>query len=652
MKNRTFVVKLTIPCVGLACAASPALAQVTDMEPPERVLVTASLLGAVRTDLLGSSATIIEPIDLQNRQIRIVSDALRDVPGVAVNRLGAVGQFTAVRLRGAEGNHTLTLIDGIKASDPFSGEFDYGTLIADDVARIEVLRGEQSALYGSDAIGGVIHYITPSGAEAPGLRVRAEGGSFGTTNTALRVAGVAGALDYALNGAFNHTDGTIDNAGGTRDLRSESLALSGKFTYAFTDNFRARAVARYNSLRADANEQDFAFPPGPTYGLELDGTGHFKTTSWYGLAALELDGLQGHWRNALSIQFADHERNAYGNNFLPPDVRAFGQKGGRTKASLVSALDFGTLELAHKLTGAVEWEEEVYQNTDPSGFADTSERSRATYSYIGQYNFTLNNRLALSAAGRFDQNYKFDDAFTYRVQGSYLFGNGLRFHAATGTGVKAPGVYELYGFIPPPGGFISNPDLKPEKSVGWEAGVELTFLGGTAIGDVTYFNSSLEDEIVVEYIGQFFEAHPVNATVDSPRDGVEASLSLRLAEQWRIDAAYTYLHSEENGLPEVRRPKSIASLNIAWRSIDDRFGTNLTVRYNGEQKDFQFTPFGSDRITLASYTLVNLGADYRINERWQVYGRLENLFDTEYEEVFSFLSPGRGVYAGLRATLQ
>ncbi len=101
----------------------------------------------------------------------------------------------------------------------------------------------------------------------------------------------------------------------------------------------------------------------------------------------------------MSIQFADHERNAFGNNFLPPDERAFGQKGGRTKASLVSSLDFGTLERAHKLTGAVEWEEELYQNTDPSGFADTSERSRATYSYIGQYNFTLNNRLALSAAG-------------------------------------------------------------------------------------------------------------------------------------------------------------------------------------------------------------------------------------------------------------
>ena len=652
MKTRILLLKFTIPFVGLASVAAPGWAQVTDSEPPERVLVTASLLGAVRTELLGSSATIIEPIDLQNRQVRVVSDALRDVPGVAVNRLGAVGQFTAVRLRGAEGNHTLVLIDGMKASDPFAGEFDFGTLMADEVARVEVLRGEQSALYGSDAIGGVVQYITLTGAEAPGIRARAEGGSFGTANTALRIAGVSGNLDYSFNGVFNHTDGTIDNLGGERKLRSETFGASGKLIYSFAPNFRVRAQTRYSILRSDSNDQDFNFPPAPTYGLEIDGNGHFKTTSWYSLAGLEYEGGEGHWRNSLTVQYADLERNAFGGPFTAPEDRSSGTKGGRTKATFVTSYDFGTMAVAHKLAGAVDWEEERYQNTDPTGFADTSKRSSHTYGYVGQYNLTLNNRFAISAAARYDNNYKFDDVFTYRVQASYLFDGGFRLHGATGTGVKAPGVYELYGFVPPPGGFIANPDLKPEKSEGYEAGLELTFLGGAAIADVTYFNSRLKDEIVIEYIGQFFDAHPINADVDSPRDGIEASLSLRLARQWRVDAAYTYLHSEENGLPEVRRPNNIASLNVAWRSINDMFGANLTVRYNGEQKDFQFTPIGSDRITLGSYTLVDLGADYKINDRWQVYGRVENLFDTDYQEVFSFLSPGRGVYAGLRATLQ
>jgi len=651
MGKRVVVTKIGILCAGLTSAAAPTWAQVDD-ELPERVLITASLLGAVRTDLLGSSATILDPIDLENRQTRVVADILRDVPGVAVNRLGPVGQFTAVRLRGAEGSHTLTMIDGMKVSDPFAGEFDFGTLIADEVARVEVLRGEQSALYGSDAIGGVVHYITLNGAEAPGIRARVEGGSFGTANTSLRVAGVAGSFDYAISGAFNHTDGTIDNVGGERELRSDSLALNGKFIYSLAPNVRVKVQARYNDLRADANEQDFNFPPGPTYGYEIDGNGHFKTTSWYGLGGVEFEGAEGHWRSALTVQFADHERNSFGGSFTPADVRATGHKGGRTKATFVSSFDFGTLEVGHKLTGAVDWEEETFQNTDPSGFADTSERSGTTYGYVAQYDLIFNSRLALSAAGRFDQNYKFDDSFTYRIQGSYRIDGGFRVHAATGTGVKAPAVYELYGYVPPPGGFINNPDLKPEKSEGWEAGVELTFLGGIAIADVTYFNSTLKDEIVIEYLPPNFDAHPYNSPMDSPRDGVEASLSFRIADQWRIDASYTYLHSEENGLPEVRRPENIASLNVAWRSMDDMFGANLTVRHNGEQKDFQFTPIGSNRITLDSYTLVNFGADYRINETWQVYGRVENLFDTEYQEVFSFLSPGRAFYAGVRAYLQ
>src|SRR5258708_28140898 len=169
--------------------------------PQEQALITASRIGGTRNDLLGSSATILEPIDLQLRQTTIVSDILRDVPGVAVSRAGPLGQFTQVRIRGAEANHTLVLIDGIKASDPFFGEFQVETLIAEDVAKIEVLRGEQSALYGSDAIGGVIHYITATGAEAPGMRGRIEAGSFGTVNGSLREARVVGALGYPKSGA-------------------------------------------------------------------------------------------------------------------------------------------------------------------------------------------------------------------------------------------------------------------------------------------------------------------------------------------------------------------------------------------------------------------------------------------------------------------
>jgi vitamin B12 transporter len=628
---------------------SPVTAVAQTDNAPENVVITASRLGGIRSDLLGSSATILQPIDLQERQVVIVSDVLRDVPGVAVSRAGPVGQFTQIRIRGAEANHTLVLIDGIKASDPFFGEFEFETLIADDVARIEVLRGEQSALYGSDAIGGVIQYITLTGAEAPGFRARAEGGSFGSANASARYAGVAGGLDYALSAAYSRTGGVPDNPSGIRDLGSDNLALAGKFAYAIADNFRLKAVARYSATNADVNEQDFNFPPGPTYGFEVDGNGSYKNHAFYGLLGAEFESFDGKWKNALSVQGVAAERNGYGNSGFPADTRSSGDKGERLRASYVSAFDFGSADFAQRLTGAIDWEREYYRNTDPTGFADTSERHNDNYGFVGDYDLVIHDRLALGAAARFDKNYRFEDAFTYRLQASYKLDFGLRPHAAAGTGIKAPTIYELYGYTPGPGSFIGNPKLKPERSEGWEVGLEQTLFDGMAKADVTYFNSTLKDEIFTIFVPPAFAASPQNATTNSLREGVEASVSAKLGDQWRLDVAYTYLHAVQNSQQEVRRAPNIASLNLAWRATEDRYGANLTVRYNGPQTDNNFTLSGPLRVKLPSFTLINFGADYRLNKTFQLYGRVENLLDTKYEEVYTIRGVGRAFYAGIRA---
>ena len=195
---------LLVAAISASAADASKPEDVTTADYRREVVVTATrdARGAF-ADTLGSSFTILSQEDLEKRQTRYVSDILRDVPGVAVSRLGFGGQ-TQVRMRGAEGNHTLVMIDGIEASDPFFGEFDFATLIADDVARVEVLRGQQSALYGSDAIGGVINYITLDGREAPGLRTRLEGGSFGTKEVSARFAGATETVDYALSGGYRY----------------------------------------------------------------------------------------------------------------------------------------------------------------------------------------------------------------------------------------------------------------------------------------------------------------------------------------------------------------------------------------------------------------------------------------------------------------
>ena len=640
-----------IVCTGLICVSFAARAQETP-DPTEHVVVTASRLGAIRSDLLGSSVTVLEPLDLELRQTTVISDVLRDVPGVAVNRAGPIGGFTQVRIRGAEANQTLTLIDGIKASDPFYGEFDFATLLADEVAKVEVLRGEQSALYGSDAIGGVIQYITATGAESSGFRGRIEGGSFDTVNGSLRAAGVNGALDYAINATYYATGGTRDNDLGTRKLGSTIGSVSGKFLYALSGDIHLRAIARYGATRAGQNEQDFNFPPGPTYGFQIDSNAHYKDTRSMGLIGAEFDGFDDRWKNDLSIQGMDAQRNGYGGLFTPADQRSSGDKGRRLRASYVSSFDFGQDGAMQRLTGAIDYERETYQNTDPTGFADTSTHGSINYGYVAEYDAVFDDRLALGAAARYDENYRFENAFTYRLQASYRFDNGFRPHGAIGTGIKAPTIYQLYGFTPGPGSFVGNPNLKPEKSEGWEIGFDQTLFGRMAIFGVTYFNARLKDEIIVNFLPPTFAASPENATTDSPREGIETSFSARIASEWRVDLAYTYLRALENGKQEVRRAPHIASANVAWRNDDGRFGVNLTVRYNGEQEDLNFTQSGPPQVKLPSYTLVNVGADYRINDMWQLYGRVENLFNTKYQEVYTIRSSGLAAYAGLRAYLQ
>ncbi|MCY1167835.1 Vitamin B12 transporter BtuB [compost metagenome] len=317
---------LLLPATAFAqVAPDPAPAQTTDDESAIVVTGIRSTVTPLRADQIGGSVTVLDTDALDQRQTRAVSDILRDVPGVAVSRIP--GQ-TQVRLRGAEANHTLVLIDGIEVSDPYAGEFDFGTLIADDVARVEVLRGQQSSIYGSDAIGGVIHYITLTGREAPGVSARVEGGSFGTVNAAARIAGVSGTFDYALSGTLNTTDGTPNARGGTRNLGNDSGAVSFKSTWSPASNARLTAVARYARTQADFNDSD-SNPASKTFGYTIDTPGaHFINEAVYGLLRGELDLLDGKWTQALTGQIADTTRNGYGAT-----ARTYGDTGQRLKGS-------------------------------------------------------------------------------------------------------------------------------------------------------------------------------------------------------------------------------------------------------------------------------------------------------------------------------
>lgn len=647
MKKSIAVSLLAI--VPAITAAVPALAQSNPDQPTvndrgETIIVTGSRSGAaVPVDKLGASVTVLDAEALDERQTRVVSDILRDVPGVAVSRTGAIGGLTQLRLRGSEGNHVLVLIDGIKASDPYYGEFDFGTLIADPEAKVEVLRGQQSSLYGSDAIGGVIQYITLTGREAPGFSARAEGGSFGTFTGGIRAAGVSGDLDYAVSGSYYHTGGYPTARNGTRDVGSDSAGVSAKLTWSPAESFKLTGVARYSYTDADTNnsENDQA---SPWFGYTVDSPGvHFRNKAFYGLVRAELTALDGRWTNAVSGQVALTTRKGY--NAAGFD---YGNKGNRYKGSLESSLRLGDDAVSHRLTAAIDVEREEFQNTTPSAFAFQGKRHTDNIGIVGQYELLVNDALSLGASIRHDENDRFDDPTTWRVQGSYSFPTGTRIRAAYGTGVKNPGYFELYGYSD--GRYIGNPDLKPERSEGWEAGIEQRFAGDRAVIGVTYFDSRLKDEIYTSYPAPDFIATPANRGTLSKQHGIEVAVSARPIPQIRLDAAYTWLHARENGIEEVRRPKHIASFNATVFSNDERFSSTLTLRYNGRQTDVVYTDpsYVPVNVSLKEYVLVNLNAEYKVLPTVSVFGRIENLIDENYEEIFSFGTPGRAAYGGVR----
>jgi vitamin B12 transporter len=604
--------------------------------PGKDILVSASRDAAVLREDFTGSALIVTAQQLEQRQTRDIADILRDVPGVAV--AGVAGQ-TQIRLRGAEGNHVLVLVDGIEVSDPFGGEFDIGTLQADIGARLEVLRGPQSALYGSDAIGGVVAYESASGRGRPGFAARIEGGTQGTANGALRYGARGDNWDAALSAVVVSTDGQPNARGGVRDIGRDSYTLSGKGSVEVTDTLTLRTAARFIRTEGQFNDSDFD-TTSPTFGFIIDSPGsRFTNEAFYALVGARLETLEGRWSHDLSAQIADVTRATFG---------AFGQSSGsegdRVKASYVSAFKLAD---DHSLTFAADYELEGFRNAFAGSGGFTVRREIEQVGLVGEYRYS-GEAFDVSAAIRHDINDLFRDATTFRIGAGYRITDTTRLRAAGGSGVKNPGFFELYGFVD--GRFIGNAALRPEKSTGWEVGLDQQ-LGDSAALAVTYFDSELEGEIFTTFPPPNFIATPANRTTESQQRGIEVSLNARLGEQFSLDVAYSYLDAEENGVEEVRRPNHIASAALTWEAPGEAASATLVVRYNGATPDVAFTDpsFVPVRVSLDDYTLVNVNARVKLTGQLSAFARVENILGEEYEQVFSFVSPGRSAVMGVEA---
>lgn len=610
-----FAETLADSCEGQDCSGKS--------EAPLRLYpVEVAGLSAPSVAELTDSVSVLTEADLVVRQSVNPADQLRAAAGVAVSRSGGVGSLTQVRIRGAEANHTLVLYDGFEVSDPVNGETDFGLLTALPTSRIEVLRGEASSIYGSDAIGGVVDLFPGSD---KGWNGRIEGGSM---NTASGSAGWTGSLLSAAVSGFT-TDGIdISGNGGEKD-GSEALSGLLRGTVALNDNWSLSGLALVRQSEAQLDTDS-------DYDGLLDDA-DLETKADQQLFGAVLSSEYGAFGQEFRASYGEVVRDNKGDGQLLDTAT-----GERTKLSWKPSYKLG----AHTLTGLLDSEKENYDRHDVQygGLSDASEEFD-TLGIAAEYRFDT-DALNLVASLRHDDNDgRFEDADTWRVGAAYnLPGEVIRLRASAGSGVKNPTFTELFGFFP--GSFVGNPDLKPEESTSWEAGFD--WQAGRASGSVVYYSAKLKNEIYTAY-NVDFTSTAANRAAKSERSGVEAEARMALTDAVTLSGQVSVFDStNDTGEDEIRVPKQTASLAVLWAPEDAGWHAGAAVDFVGEQDDFDFGSFPSRRVTLDSYFLVSANAEYPVTDRISLTLRGENLLDEDISDVYGYATPGAAVYLGLK----
>ena len=624
---------------------SAATANCSPSADPETLIVMAGRLPQP-ADKLGSSVTLLDGDWLARRQGALLGELLRAVPGVSVSRSGGVGAITQVRMRGGESNHVLVFIDEVRANDPAqNGEFNFANLLAAGVESVEIIRGPQSSLWGSDALSGVISIATRRAEAGLGGAALVEGGS----DDWRRFDGSAGYGDDRLRmrvGASGlETSGdNVSRNGDERDGHSNAT-LGLALDYDFDRSLRTSGSLRYTDTSTEFDGVDFST------GLPADRDNETDARQLYGRLSVALDTLDGRWQQRLSYASTNTDNENVTENTLA--TTGYDLNTTRTRAGVLSYQTSVSLAEGQAVTGAYERQEQRFSQRGPVGFGDPNrDEDISADSFVFEYSGDITPAFALLASARTDRNSDFRNKTTGRVSAAWRFAEAVKLRAAYGTGSKHPTFTERYGYFT---SFFGNPDLKPEHSRGWEVGVDAGRLDGPFTLGLTWFDEALRDEIdgfVFDPAIGLFTAG--NEDGKSRRRGLEVQGHWLPATWLRLRLAYAWLDAEENNAGaferEIRRPEHTVSANIDWDFLAGRANLNLNLDYNGTQDDFFFPPVPPyrERVRLDEFALLSVAGSYRLTEGLTLFARIENAFDENYEEVFGFVAPGRGAYAGLR----
>ncbi|QFT98598.1 Vitamin B12 transporter BtuB precursor [Roseovarius sp. THAF8] len=633
-----------------ALFTQPAIAQDTPYDLG--TIFVSGGLTPIEGSAYGRAGTVLTEEDIEDRGSRYAVDIIRSLPGVSVSRTGPAGGLTQVRMRGHEGNHTLVIIDGVEVASPSQGEYDFSGLLSADIERIEVLRGPQSSLYGSNAIGGVIS-ITTKRATEPGFSGQAgfEIGTDETTQVSLALRQRTEKLALSFSATRRETGGYDVSGLNGEDDGDLNETYNLNVHYYATENLTFGGTLRHVKSDSDSDGQIYTAltPAGQILVDDFSGS---DTAETFGSIYAQLDTFGGRFRNRLDLSFADIQTDRFnGTGAQSGDTTETRQKISY-KGSV--ALDGGAVDTArHILTLGAEWERETFVNNNPAFVFAPSQlikQTREQTALVAEYQGNLTDSLDVQASVRHDFNDEFEDFTTYAVGVSYMLpSQTTRLHASYGTGVQNPTMFEQFGFS---NNFIGNPNLEPEQSEGWDFGVEQQFLGGRGLIDVTYFDDELTNEISSTVDPGTGSLTPFNQAGKSDRRGVEIGATWQVNARLDLGLNYTWLDAENpNGSTEVRRPEHEVLLQLGYDFPDDRTRFTMDVQHVANNVDLFFPPsFISVPVTLPDYTLVNVGLRHQLTDSVEIYGRIENLTDEKYQEVLGYETPGRTAFFGLTAT--
>jgi vitamin B12 transporter len=651
MKKRFFVLVMSLLMVGLVLGNEETKEKQKQQKEETKtgtkrlkyhIVVTATRTEQPKLEL-GSSTTLIPFKQLKKAGKATVAEALAAVPGLDVVQNGGPGKTANVFIRGANSEHTLVMVDGVEVNDPMSPgrTFDFAHLSLDNIERIEIVRGPQSTLYGSDAMGGVINIITKKGEGKSRVFISAETGSYGSFREAAGLSGGTGTVNYSLEISRFDSKGFSESGekyGNTEKDSYGNTTLSGRLGFKPAKNLEFNLISRYITARNDLD--NFA-------GVGGDDPNYIIAARQFLLAAnSRLSLLKGKWEQRLGISYNNIHRDLTNptDQFQPFDSQEGLYKGRIFKIDWQHNL---YLHSTNMVTAGIEYEQEwgesVYSwesvwGPGESSFPGKSARTSGIYL---QDSIKIQDTFFMTLGVRFDDHSRFGTETTFRIAPAVLLKSGTKLKATYGTGFKAPSLYQLYA----PAtvwGLVGNQNLEPEKCQGWDIGIEQFLLNDYLTLSFTYFQNDFEDLILYDFIQGYINISQAETK------GFEIFMSARPLKDLTIQGSYTYTDAQdrETGEQLLRRPKHKANLSFNLR-LFKRANANLFIIHVGKRLDL----FPYPTITEAdAYTLFNLAASYQVSKHIELFGRIDNLFDREYEAVLGYGTPGRSAYVGIKAT--